>query len=229
MTNKLWARGLLMLGVVALGACGKRLEGSMQVSSPLTINLKKEQVSLPAGTYLTVVQAGSRSAKVEMTTATGKVAFKLPAIPELKDRWGQGRIYLHGSQIGQNFDVDLNLDVSSSDSAPISRVERCVYDRREYQDWVCRNVRVPGRERCVKKSNGRMECTRDPDHWERQCNYETRTEIIYGQRNVRGYYSTLRRSGTFKFIQGSRTVAHLVDSNQTRTSWIQTRAGRCYR
>ena len=220
----------LVLGacLVVLAACGKRLEGSMQVTSNLTINTKKGPVAIPAGTYATVVKAGPQSSAVEMSTQARKVTFKLPTLPELKDKWGQGRIYLTGSQIGQPFDVDLNLDVSSSDSAPTSRNERCVYDTRTYRDWVCRDVRVPGRERCYRRDeDGRgYDCHREY-YYERQCGWETRTETIWGNQTIHGFYTTLRRTGTLKLVRGGATVARLLDDNQTSTSWNTTRVGAC--
>ena len=222
----------LVLGIclVALAACGKRLEGSMQVSSALTINTKKGQVSVPAGTYNTVVKASSSAATVVMQTQSNKVSFKLPAIRELKDRWGEGRIYLKAAQIGQNFDIDLNLDVTSSDSSRTSRTESCVYDTRTYQDWVCRDVRVD--EHCRQKpgTNGdeRSDFNCRPVY-DRQCGWETRTETIYGERTVYGYYNTMRRSGTFKIIRGGTTVARLLDNKQSSTNWIETDSDRCRR
>jgi hypothetical protein len=224
----------LGLCLVALAACGKRLDGSMLVSSNLTINTKKGPVTIPAGTYYTVVKAGPQTSAIEMSTSVRKVAFKLPTLPELKDKWGQGRIYLTGSQIGQPFDVDLDLDVSSSDSAPTVRTESCVYDTVYTREWVCRDVRVPGRERCYQKpgTNGDersdFEC-RTEYYWERQCGWETRSYVIYGDQTIHGYYTTLRRTGTLKLIRGGATVARLLDDKQSSTSWNTTRVGPCRR
>lgn len=224
----------LVLGVclVALAACGKRLEGSMQISSNLTVNTKKGQIQIPSGTYKTVVKATASKATVEMQTQARKVSFSLPAIQELQDKWGQGRVYIRGEQIGQNFDIDLDLDVSSSRSGSRISYESCVYDTRSYQEWVCRDVRREGRERCYQKpgtdGNERSDfrCEREY-YYERQCGYETRTEIIYGQREVEGYYETLRRTGTLKLIRGGSTVGRLIDGNQTSTNFVRTYTGSC--
>jgi len=226
----------LVLGVclVALAACGKRLEGSMQISNNLTVNTKKGQVQIPSGTYQTVVKASASKATIEMQTYARKVSFTLPAIHELKEKWGEGRVYIRGEQIGQNFDVDLNLDVTSSQSDSQISYESCVYDTRTYQEWVCRDVLRQGRERCYQKpgTNGDersdFHCERDT-YYDRVCGYETRTENIYGQREVEGYYLTLRRTGTLKLIRGGSTVGRLVDGNQTSTSFVRTDTGRCRR
>lgn len=207
------------LCLVALTACGKRLEGSMKVTSAIKVYTKNGEVNLPAGTYNTVVKASSKAATVEMQTQKQKVSFTLPAISELKNKWGEGRVYFKGSQIGQSFDVDLNLDVTSSDSQLTSRSVSCVYDVRHYQEWVCRN-----RERRVCNDAG--EC-RTSEY--RDCGYENRSENIYGRQNETGYYNTMRRSGTFKLIRSGKTVAYLVDDKQARTNWIVTSTGRCRR
>ncbi|MEO5667165.1 MAG: hypothetical protein ABIR96_03825 [Bdellovibrionota bacterium] len=224
---------VLGLCLVALAACGKRLEGDLQVTRAITINTKKgQQVSIPAGTYATVIKAGSSSASVVMATQSKKIAFVLPAIQALKDRWGHGRVYLTGSQIGQNFDIDLDLDVSSSDSNGTSRVESCVYDTRTYQDYVCRDVSYPGREHCVQNpgtnGDGRSDFSCHTEYYSRrECGYETRTENIYGQRTIYGHYTTVRRTGTFKIVRDGATLARLLDNKQSRTNFVETDSGNC--
>lgn len=207
------------LCLLALGACEKRLDGTMRVTSTLSVKTKNNTVSLAPGNYTTVVRASNKSSTVTMKSGNKNVSFTLPAIAELKNKWGSGRKYIKGSQIGQNFDVDLNLNVTSEDSGSTSRDVSCVYDTHYYQEWVCREY-----DRTVCNNNGECMVVRESD-----CGYETRSEDIMGTRTEYGYYNTMNRSGTLKLIRGGKTVAYLLDNKQSKTSWITTSSGSCNR
>jgi hypothetical protein len=210
----------LMIAALVLGTVGcKRMSGTMQITDDVTINTKKGAVTLGEGNYATTVSASSSSTKVKLKGNGGSYTVKLPAIPELQNKWGEGRIYLKGSQIGQPFDVAINLDVSTgADSGTISRTESCVYDTRTYQDWVCR----PGHDTVCDRDG---ECHTIPSQ---DCGWETRTETIYGDQEVEGYYSTTRRSAELRFVR-ARVVGRLVDNSQSKSRFNVTYTGPCRR
>lgn len=176
----------------ALGACVKKVPGTLEVTETVSLRGKDGLVNLQPGTYFSTLKL-KKSKKVTLELQNGKkqkVIFTVPKGTTIPRSYGEMR--LTSAEVGQPYDVTAKVQTLSSSSEIRHTTETC--SRSVVRD-VCTFRPGPIRTQCHVDRYGRRICREVRAPSVRVCNPVSR--IVYGTRNVA--YRITGRTTEFTF------------------------------
>lgn len=124
---------VLLVAALGLTACGESFQGAFESHQEISIQQGDSKVVIPAGDYQADVNVSGNKenlkVKVELTTEHSSHNFKLKIPTELLPEDGEGQFVIHGSEIGQSFDILGSNEKTHSDSREFHRTENCHYNQ----------------------------------------------------------------------------------------------------
>lgn len=219
---------LAVASCTILTACDESYEGTISLQKPLTLKIKKGELTIPMGEQNAKIKASSSKIKLKLKI-NGKDSEINFAVPKGQKIKSFNDVNLTPEMSGQPVHLKGAQNSEYSDSAPVQSTESCSFDTYERQ---CGYETTP--RKCVNQNvcntlpDGTQSCTAIPVCTGGDTNYVCKDVRVthYGTENVEYYltYTTTHRKvdiiepTTQQVIGQFNNTSHDTDKHYTYKS-----------